>query len=208
MALQDIFDAILGFDEAKVKAFTRQEIDAGTDLEDVMNQALIAAMDEVGKQFTEGRLFVPEMLMAAHSMKGGLEIVKPLLTEGAADSKGTVIIGTVKGDLHDIGKNLVGMMLEGAGFDVLDLGVDVAPEDFVRAAGEKEARIVALSALLTTTMPAMKATINAIRESGLSVRTIVGGAPVTQAFADTIGADGYGDDGPGAVLLARRLASA
>lgn len=205
MAIQDIYQAILGFDEAKVKELTRAEIDAGTDLDSILNDGMIGAMDEVGKQFSEGVLFVPEMLMAAKAMKGGLAILKPLLTGDAALSRGTVVIGTVKGDLHDIGKNLVSMMMEGAGFKVVDLGPDVDAEKFVQAAKENNADVVALSALLTTTMPAMEATIAAIKEAALPVKTIIGGAPVTQAFADQIEADGYSDDAPGGVELVRRL---
>jgi len=205
MAIQDIYQAILGFDQEKVKELTRAEIDAGTDIDSILNDGMIGAMDEVGKQFSEGVLFVPEMLMAAQAMKGGLAILKPLLTGDAAVSRGTVVIGTVKGDLHDIGKNLVSMMMEGAGFKVVDLGPDVAAEKFVKAAKENNADVVALSALLTTTMPAMEATIAALKEAALQVKTIVGGAPVTQAFADQIKADGYSDDAPGGVELVRNL---
>ena len=208
MAIQDIFQAVMTFDEASVKKLVQAELDAGTNLDSVLNEGLIGAMDEVGKRFSEGELFVPEMLMAAQAMKAGLEILKPLLAEGATTSKGTVVIGTVKGDLHDIGKNLVAMMMEGAGFNVVDLGVDVDAAKFVAAAKDNKANVVALSALLTTTMPAMQATINAIKEAGITVKTIVGGAPVTQAFADQIKADGYSDDAPGAVELARRLIAA
>ncbi|AOY58298.1 cobalamin B12-binding domain-containing protein [Desulfococcus multivorans] len=208
MAIQDIFQAVMTFDEASVKKLVQAELEAKTDIDAILNEGLIGAMDEVGKKFSEGELFVPEMLMAAQAMKSGLEILKPHLAEGAAESKGTVVIGTVKGDLHDIGKNLVAMMMEGAGFNVIDLGVDVDAAKFVAAAKDNKARVVALSALLTTTMPAMQTTINAIREAGLTVKTIVGGAPVTQAFADQIKADGYSDDAPGAVELARRLIAA
>jgi 5-methyltetrahydrofolate--homocysteine methyltransferase len=159
----------------------------------------------VGEKFSSGELFVPEMLMAAQAMKAGLEILKPLLSSGQAHAKGTVVIGTVKGDLHDIGKNLVAMMLEGAGFEVVDLGVDVASEKFVQAAAERKADVVALSALLTTTMPAMQRTVAAVKEAGLSSRTIIGGAPVTQAYAERVGADGYSPDAPGAVRLVKKL---
>jgi 5-methyltetrahydrofolate--homocysteine methyltransferase len=208
MAIQDIFQAVIGFDEAKVKELVQKEVDAGTEIETILNEGLISAMDEVGKQFSEGVLFVPEMLMAAQAMKGGLAILKPLLSGESTGSKGTIVIGTVKGDLHDIGKNLVSMMMEGAGFNVVDLGVDVDADKFVAAAKENKAKLVALSALLTTTMPAMQATVNAIKEAGLETRAIIGGAPVTQAFADQIGANGYSDDAPGAVELARKLLAA
>jgi 5-methyltetrahydrofolate--homocysteine methyltransferase len=205
MAIQDIFQAVMAFDEGKVKELTQAELEAGTEIESILNEGLIGAMDEVGKKFSEGVLFVPEMLMAAQAMKGGLAILKPHLSADISHSKGTVVIGTVKGDLHDIGKNLVAMMMEGAGLTIVDLGVDVDAEKFVAAAKENKAEVVALSALLTTTMPAMETTIKAVREAGLSAKTIIGGAPVTQNFADQIGADGYGSDAPGAVELARKL---
>jgi 5-methyltetrahydrofolate--homocysteine methyltransferase len=205
MAIQDIFQAVMTFDEASAKKRVQAELDAGTDIDSILNEGLIGAMDEVGKKFSEGELFVPEMLMAAQAMKAGLEILKPHLAEGATESKGTVVIGTVKGDLHDIGKNLVSMMMEGAGFNVVDLGVDVEAAKFVQAARDNKANVVGLSALLTTTMPAMQATVDAIREAGINAKTMVGGAPVTQAFADQIKADGYSDDAPGAVELARKL---
>jgi 5-methyltetrahydrofolate--homocysteine methyltransferase len=205
MAIKDIFDAVLAFDEAAAAAKTRGELDAGTDIGTILNDGLISAMDEVGERFSAGDLFVPEMLMAAQAMKAGLEILKPHLAEGAGRSKGTVVIGTVKGDLHDIGKNLVAMMIEGAGFDVLDLGVDVQSDAFLKTAVEKDAGVIALSALLTTTMPAMESTVKAVKEAELPVKTIIGGAPVTQAFADQIGADGYSADAPGAVKLVKQL---
>jgi 5-methyltetrahydrofolate--homocysteine methyltransferase len=205
MATQDIFNAVLAFDEAGVKTKTQAEVDAGTDIQSILNDGLIAAMDEVGEKFSAGELFVPEMLMAAQAMKGGLEMLKPLLASGQSSSKGTVVIGTVKGDLHDIGKNLVSMMMEGAGFDVVDMGVDVDSEAFVKAAAENGADVIALSALLTTTMPSMETTVKAVKEAGMSVKTIIGGAPVTQAFADQIGADGYSADAPGAVKLVKQL---
>jgi corrinoid protein of di/trimethylamine methyltransferase len=208
VSIQAIFEAILAFDEEKVKDLTRAEIDAGTDIDSMLNDGMIAAMDEVGKKFSEGILFVPEMLMAAQAMKGGLAILKPHLSGGSAASRGKVVIGTVKGDLHDIGKNLVSMMMEGAGFEVIDLGADVEVEKFVQAAKEYKADVVALSALLTTTMPSMEATIVALKEAAFPVKIIIGGAPVTQAFADKINADGYGDDAPGGVDLVRRLISA
>jgi 5-methyltetrahydrofolate--homocysteine methyltransferase len=205
MATQDIYNAVLTFDEAGVKAKTQAELDAGTNIQSILNDGLIAAMDEVGEKFSAGDLFVPEMLMAAQAMKGGLEILKPLLVSGQSSSKGMVLIGTVKGDLHDIGKNLVAMMMEGAGFEVVDMGVDVDSDAFVKAAAEKEADVIALSALLTTTMPAMEQTVKAVKEAGITVKTIIGGAPVTQAFADQIGADGYSADAPGAVRLVKQL---
>jgi 5-methyltetrahydrofolate--homocysteine methyltransferase len=205
MSIQEIFNAVLAFDEATVKAKTQAELDAGVDIQEILNDGLISAMDEVGEKFSSGELFVPEMLMAAQAMKAGLAILKPLLAEGKSRRRGAVVIGTVKGDLHDIGKNLVSMMIEGAGFDVVDLGVDVDSEAFVKAAADNEAEVIALSALLTTTMPAMQATVTAVKEAGLTVKTIIGGAPVTKAFADQIGADGYSADAPGAVKLVKEL---
>jgi corrinoid protein of di/trimethylamine methyltransferase len=205
MSTQDIFKAVLAFDKATVTAKTQAELEVGTDFNSILNDGLISAMDEVGERFSAGELFVPEMLMAAQAMKAGLQILKPHLTEGISHSKGTVVIGTVKGDLHDIGKNLVSMMMEGAGFDVVDLGVDVDSETFVKTAADRNANVIALSALLTTTMPAMERTVKAVKEAGMSTRTIIGGAPVTQAFADQIGADGYSADAPGAVKLVKQL---
>ncbi len=208
MAVKDIFEAVLAFNKAAVADGVKAELKAGNEIDEILNQGLIGAMDEVGKKFSDGELFVPEMLQAAQAMKAGLEVLKPHLSSEAVDSKGTIIIGTVKGDLHDIGKNLVAMMMEGAGFDVVDLGVDIDTEEFVKAAVEHNAGVVAISALLTTTMPAMEATIVAIKEAGVAAKTIIGGAPVTEAYADQIGADGYSDDAPGAVDLARKLVAA
>jgi 5-methyltetrahydrofolate--homocysteine methyltransferase len=205
MSTQDIFNAVLAFDESTVTTKTQSELESGTDIGTILNDGLISAMDEVGERFSAGELFVPEMLMAAQAMKAGLEILKPHLAAGQSQSKGVVVIGTVKGDLHDIGKNLVSMMMEGAGFDVIDLGVDVESEAFVKSAAEKNADVIALSALLTTTMPAMESTVKAVKEAGMSTKTIIGGAPVTQAFADQIGADGYSADAPGAVKLVKGL---
>jgi 5-methyltetrahydrofolate--homocysteine methyltransferase len=208
MAVKDIYESVLAFQVDKVKELTRAELEAGTDVQSILNDGLIGAMDEVGRKFSEGILFVPEMLMSAQAMKGGLEILKPHLSEEVSHSRGTVVIGTVKGDLHDIGKNLVAMMLEGAGLTVVDLGVDVDAEKFVAAARDSKADVVAMSALLTTTMPSMETTIKAVREAGLTIKCIIGGAPVTEAFANQIGADGHSDDAPGAVALVRRLVGA
>ena len=207
MSIKDVYQAVIDFEEDEMPALIQKELDAGTDLQKLLQEGLIAAMDYVGKQFSEGELFVPEMLMAAQTMKKGLEILKPKLGSGGGASAGTIVIGTVKGDLHDIGKNLVGMMLEGGGFEIVDLGVDVEPKTFVEEAKKHDAKIVGLSALLTTTMPAMEETVNALKEAGLTVKTMVGGAPVTKAFADKIGATGYSEDAPGAVELARKLSA-
>ncbi|KUK31231.1 MAG: Methionine synthase [Thermoanaerobacterales bacterium 50_218] len=206
MGVQSIFDAVISLDSDKVVELVKEEIGKGTDVSSILEQGLIAAMDEVGKRFSEGQFFVPEMLLAAQAMKAGIDVLRPYLIRSDSKSKkGTVVIGTVKGDLHDIGKNLVAMMLEGAGFEVHDLGVDVDTDTFVNAAKEKNADIVAMSALLTTTMPTMEEVIKAIKENQLKCKTMVGGAPVTQAFASRIGADGYSEDAPGAVEKAREL---
>ena len=205
MTTQDIFNAVLAFDEATVVAKTQAELDAGTDIGTILNDGLISAMDEVGERFSAGELFVPEMLMAAQAMKRGVAVLRPHLTGTGARPKGTIVIGTVKGDQHDIGKNLVAMMLECAGFNVIDLGVDVAAGKFLTAARKSNADIVAMSALLSTTMSAMERTIAKLRTDGSNFKTMAGGAPVTQAFADQIGADGYSADAPGAVIVARRL---
>jgi 5-methyltetrahydrofolate--homocysteine methyltransferase len=179
-------------------------IAAGIDVNDILNQALVLAMAEVGKRFEEGEFFVPEMLIAARAMQNGLTLLKPLLVEAGTEPIGKVAVGTVKGDLHDIGKNLVAMMLEGAGFEIIDLGTDVTPEAFVQAANDG-ADIVAMSALLTTTMPNMQTTIAALKEAGVrdKIKVIVGGAPVTEAYADQIGADGYAPDASRAVAVAK-----
>ncbi|MFW2365996.1 MAG: cobalamin B12-binding domain-containing protein [Desulforhopalus sp.] len=203
MSTKEICKAVLEYDMERTASLTGAEIEAGTDLEEILNNGLIAALDEVGKQFTAGQLFVPEMLLAARTMKAGLEVIRPHLASNNTAHKGTIVIGTVKGDLHDIGKNLVSMMMEGAGFKVIDVGVDVETEKFLEVCNENNAQVVALSALLTTTMPAMAATVKAFKEAGSPTKVIVGGAPVTQTFADEIGADGYSEDAPGAVERAR-----
>jgi 5-methyltetrahydrofolate--homocysteine methyltransferase len=207
MSIKDVYQAVIDFEDDAMPDLIKKELDAGADVNKLLQEGLIAPMDYVGKKFSEGELFVPEMLMAAQTMKKGLEILKPLLGAGGGSTAGKIVIGTVRGDLHDIGKNLVGMMLEGGGFEIIDLGVDVEPKAFVEAAKTNSAKIVGLSALLTTTMPAMEETVNALKEAGLDCKTMVGGAPVTQAFADKIGATGYSEDAPGAVELARKLAS-
>ena len=182
-----------------------EAVSSGQNPGEILAQGLIAGMDIVGERMESGEMFIPEVLMAAQSMGQAVDILKPLLGEGESSSAGRVVIGTVKGDLHDIGKNLVTMMMESAGFEVTDLGVDIAPENFIAAIKEQNATIVALSALLTTTMPMMKETVEAICESGLrdNVKIIVGGAPVNQSFADEIGADGYAADAGSASKLAK-----
>ncbi|MBW1844839.1 MAG: corrinoid protein [Deltaproteobacteria bacterium] len=208
MSIEDIFQSILQLKRGEIADLVQAEIDAKTDVGVILEQGLINAMGEVGDQFTEGKLFVPEMLRAAETMKIGLEVLRPLLIEADINPRGTVIVGTVKGDLHDIGKNLVGMMLEGAGFTVVDLGVDVEPKAFLDAAGENQAELVAMSALLTTTMPVMAQCIEQFKEANMGARILVGGAPVNQDFAIKISADGYSSDAPGAVELAKNLVPA
>jgi 5-methyltetrahydrofolate--homocysteine methyltransferase len=205
MSVQEIFQSILERKRNEIAALVQAEIDAGTEISVILNQGLIGAMDEVGKQFGDGRLFVPEMLVAAETMKNGLEILRPKLVEADIAPRGTVIVGTIQGDLHDIGKNLVAMMLEGAGFTIVDLGVDVAPEKFLEAAVENRPQLVAMSALLTTTMPNMGRCINVLKNGEIDAKVIVGGAPVNQEYASKIGADGYSSDAPGAVDLAKNL---
>jgi len=203
MSIQDIFNAVIEYNKDKATDFVKDEIERGTNISTILNDGLVAPLDEIGKKFSEGEIFIPEMFRAAHAMKAGLEVLRPLLVGAESKPKGTIVIGTVKGDHHDIGKDLVTIMLEGAGFRVIDLGVDVGTDKFIAAAQENGAEIVALSALLTTTMLAMETTVAAIKENGLAVKTMVGGAPVTEAFANKIGADGYSEDAPGAVELAR-----
>ena len=204
--LKLIYKAILEGDMEGVANNIQAPLDAGVVPGEILNTALIPAMDKVGQLFEEGEYFVPEMLVAARAMKAGLEILKPLLVDSGVDPVGKVVLGTVKGDLHDIGKNLVAMMLEGAGFEIVDLGADVSPDQFVAAARDG-VDVVGLSALLTTTMPAMENTIRAIEESGLRdrVKIIVGGAPVTAEYARQIGADGYATDASQAATLVREL---
>jgi 5-methyltetrahydrofolate--homocysteine methyltransferase len=191
--------------EAQVKGQTQALVDGGVNPLEIINLGLIAGMNVVGVRFKAGDMFVPEVLMSAKSMAAGIEIVKPLIADKDMPNKGTIILGTVKGDLHDIGKNLVGMMLESSGFKVINLGIDIAPEKFVAAVKEYNPQIVAMSALLTTTMPHMKDTIELIKEEGLDVKCIIGGAPITQDFADKIGAGGYSPDAASAVELCTKL---
>ncbi|GMV64748.1 MAG: corrinoid protein [Candidatus Omnitrophica bacterium] len=207
-ALQELYTAVLEGNANSAKTVTQQLLDAGTDPQELLNKAMIPAMDEVGRRFETNEYFVPELLISARAMKGALELVKPLLVAGGMQPVARVAIGTVKGDLHDIGKNLVAAMLEGGGFEVVDLGVDVSPEKFIEAVKAKNASVVALSALLTTTMPAMGTVIKALEEAGVrkQVKVIIGGAPITRQYAEQIGADGYSDNANGAVAIARTLA--
>ncbi|RLC00394.1 MAG: cobalamin-binding protein [Deltaproteobacteria bacterium] len=198
-------DALVSCNEDKLLGLVNSALSADTPAFDILNQGLIAGMDIVGEKMENGDMFIPEVLMAAKAMGECVAILKPLLGEGESSTGANVIIGTVKGDLHDIGKNLVAMMMGSAGMEIHNLGVDIAPEDFVTQIKEKNAQIVCLSALLTTTMPMMKQTVDAIVESGLrdQVKILVGGAPVTQAFADEIGADGFAADAGSASKLAK-----
>ena len=202
-----LIEAVTKGDISKAVAETQKAIDAGGFIQAIIDEGLIAAMDEVGDNFSKGTIFVPQMLRSAKTMQECMKLLEPLLKEGDASSKGKVIIGTVKGDLHDIGKNLVSMMMEGAGFTVTDLGVDVSPEKFVQKAQEVEPDIVAISALLSTTMPAMPQTIEALQKAGIrdKVKVIIGGAPVTAKYAQEIKADSYGADAGSAVTEAKRL---
>ncbi len=199
--LQALAEAVIKGQKEEAERLTQEAIDEGVKPSEIINDGLIAGMSVVGEKFKNNEYYVPEVLIAARAMQSSMAKVKPLLTEGEMESKGKVAIGTVKGDLHDIGKNLVAMMLEGGGYEVVDLEVDVAPEQFVSACSEQGCNVVALSALLTTTMPSMKDTIDALKEAGLrdDVKVIIGGAPVTQSYADEIGADGYAPDAASAV---------
>ncbi|MEI7990591.1 MAG: corrinoid protein [Chloroflexota bacterium] len=208
--LKEIYDSIIDGNQATTKAKVQAAVDAKIDPGVILNEAMILAMAKVGQMFEDGEYFVPEMLVAARAMQGGLAIIKPLLIQADFKAVGKVVAGTVKGDLHDIGKNLVCMMLEGAAFEVVDLGVDVSPEKFVEGVRNHGANLIAMSALLTTTMPNMKITIDALKEAGIrdQVRVMVGGAPLTDQYAKEIGADGYAPDASRAAALAKSLVSA
>jgi corrinoid protein of di/trimethylamine methyltransferase len=205
-----LYEAVLTGDAASAVEITNAALAAGVEPQRLVNDLMIPAMDEVGRRFEDSEYFVPELLIAARAMKGSLEILRPLLAERGIEPTGRIIIGTVKGDLHDIGKGLVASMLEGGGFEVIDLGVDVPAERFAREAQANRANLIAVSALLTTTMAGMKSVVEAVHKAGLQDRckVIVGGAPVTQKFADSIGADGYSSNAKGAVALARQLSAA
>ncbi len=202
-----LYDAILNGDEKLALQLTNEALKESVDPAELINQGMIPAMDEVGRLFAAQEFYIPEMLLSGRAMKAALEPIRPLLAARGAKPAGRIILGTVKGDLHDIGKNLVGSMLEGGGFEVIDLGIDVSPERFVEATGSNKPDILALSALLTVTMPEMKKVIEALSQAGIrnQVKVLVGGAPVTQAFADQIGADGYGANASSAVTVARSL---
>jgi corrinoid protein of di/trimethylamine methyltransferase len=202
-----LYEAILTGNAKQAEEVTNAALEAGTNPTELLGKYMIPAMDEVGKRFECNEYFVPELLIAARAMKTALEILTPKLAAAGVEAAGRVVIGTVQGDLHDIGKNLVASMLEGGGFEVVDLGVDVPANRFVEAAQEKDGTVVALSALLTTTMTQMKAVIEALEAAGLrsATKVMIGGAPITQQYADEIGADGYSDNASAAVALARNL---
>ena len=200
-------EAIIKADIKKAAEETQKALDAGTSVQDILDKGLIAPMDEVGASFASGKMFVPQMLRSAKAMQECMAIIKPLFQEQEISFKGKVVIGTVKGDLHDIGKNLVSMMMEGAGLTIIDMGVDISAEAFVDKVKESEANILAMSALLSTTMPGMKATIEALKTAGLrdKVKVMIGGAPVSESFAEEIGADSYAPDAGTAVAEAKKI---
>ena len=204
---EEIKQSLIKGQAPKVKQLVQQALDEKAKPGDILTQGLIAGMEVIGERFKKNEVYVPEVLIAARAMKEGMSILKPKLAAAGVKALGKVVMGTVKGDLHDIGKNLVCMMLEGAGFEVVDAGIDCSPEKFISSAQEKGATVIGMSALLTTTMPSMKGTIEALAKAGLKgkILTMIGGAPVTQHYADEIGADGYAPDAASAVDTAKRL---
>ena len=203
--LTKIKDAVIGGEVDEVGEMVKKAVEEGQDVKKVLKEGLISGMGVVGDKYERGDFFLPEMVIAATAMKEGLKVLSPLLKQGDIESAGTVVLGTAKGDIHDIGKSIVGTMLEGAGFMVTDLGVDAGPDKFVEVAKEKGADLIGISALLTTTMTGMEDVIKAVRGAGLKARVMIGGASVTQEFADKIGADGYAPDAPSAVGKAKEL---
>ena len=205
--LNAVAENIINGKADEVKNLVQAAVDEGVNVGEVLNEGLIKGMGVVGENFKNNVFYVPEVLIAARAMKAGMDILRPLLADEGVEPLGKVAIGTVKGDLHDIGKNLVAMMLEGAGFEVIDLGIDVAPETFISAVTDQGAQVLAMSALLTTTMPSMKTTIDALKEAGVTdnVKIMIGGAPVTQRYADEIGADGYARDAASGADVAKEL---
>jgi len=203
--MEAIAEALIKGDRDTVTKLVNAAVEEGVGPDNILNDGLVAGMDVVGRKFKANEFYVPEVLIAARAMHAGMAILEPLLSESGAKPRGTAVLGTVKGDLHDIGKNLVAMMLTGGGFKVVDAGIDVTPEKFVQLARESNANLIGLSALLTTTMPQMAAVIEAVKEAGLEAKVMIGGAPVTQEYADEIGADGYAPDAASAVDLARSL---
>jgi len=203
--LKALADAVIKGDQATAVSITKAALGEGTAPKTVLDQGLIAGMDIVGDRFKKNEIYIPEVLIAARAMKMAMEVLEPELVKAGVEPIGKLVIGTVQGDLHDIGKNLVAMMLKGAGFEVIDLGVDVSPDKFVQEAKSKGAHLVGMSALLTTTMPGMEKTIKALQAAGVSAKIMVGGAPVTQSFAQKIGAQGYAPDAASAVDTAKSL---
>ncbi len=206
--MKELSEALIRGDRNKVVEITNQALEEGMAPENILSDGLVAGMDVVGKRFKANEIYVPEVLIAARAMKSGMEILEPKLVDSGIKPAGTVVLGTVKGDLHDIGKNLVGMMLQGAGMKVIDAGTDVTPEKFVELAQQNDAQVIAMSALLTTTMEQMGHVVQAAKDAGVSAKCIVGGAPVTQSFADEIGADGYAADAASAVDIVKGLLDA
>ena len=205
--LTELAEALIKGQAPQVKELCEKALAEGKSPKEVLDKGLIAGMDVVGAKFKKNEFYVPEVLIAARAMHAGMDILKPKLAEAGVEPMGRIAIGTVKGDLHDIGKNLVSMMMEGAGFEVIDLGIDVPPEKFLEAIKEKKAQVLAMSALLTTTMPSMKTIIDALKKEGVGkeVKTMIGGAPVTQSYADEVGASGYAPDAASAVDKAKEL---
>ena len=205
--LNSLHDAVLNGDAKTAKTVTQEALAEGVEPLKLVQDYMMPAMAEVGRRFETNEYFVPELLISARAMKAALELLRPLLVASGTEPVGRVALGTVKGDLHDIGKNLVAAMLEGGGYEVLDLGVNVTPEQFVAAVKEKNANIVAMSALLTTTMPSMKTTIDALQQAGVrqQVKVLIGGAPITQKYAEEIGADGYSESAAGVVAAAKKV---
>ncbi|MEI7940095.1 MAG: corrinoid protein [Verrucomicrobiota bacterium] len=208
--LKELYEAVVSGNAKATQAITQQALADGVDPLKLVNEYMVPAMDEVGRRFEANEYFVPELLISARAMKASLEIIRPILTARGDKPVGRVAIGTVKGDLHDIGKNLVASLLEGGGFEVIDLGVNVSPEKFIETVNSRQANIIAMSALLTTTMPSMKTTIDALKQAGVrdKVKVLIGGAPITQKYADEIGADGYSENAVGAVALAKKAVAA
>lgn len=203
--LKALADAIIKGDQNNAVGITKAAIEEGTGAKSILHEGLIAGMDVIGARFKKNEVYIPEVLIAARAMKSAMELLEPELAKAGVKPIGKFLVGTVQGDLHDIGKNLVAMMLKGAGFEVIDLGVDISPEKFVEQAKASGSELIGLSALLTTTMPAMEKTIKAIKEAGLNAKVMIGGAPVTQGYAEKIGADGYSADAASAVDLAKSL---
>jgi 5-methyltetrahydrofolate--homocysteine methyltransferase len=203
--LKAIADALIKGDRNTVVELTNKALAEKVSPKDILEKGLIAGMSVVGDRFKKNEVYVPEVLIAARAMHGGLAILEPQLKAAGVQPVGTVVLGTVKGDLHDIGKNLVGMMLQGGGLKVVDVGTDATPEKFIQAAKDNKAQVIAMSALLTTTMPQMPEVIKAVKAAGIKVKTMIGGAPVTQSYADEIGADGYAPDAASAVDKAMQL---